>query len=879
MHPDHTPAWRRYLRFWRSNTVGDVRDELAFHFESAIDELVASGMSHDKARRVAAQRFGDLESIRRTLHTLSDQRERTMRRTEWLETIRQDLLFGVRQLRKTPGLTAIAIMTLALGIGATASMFSVVYSVLLRPLPFANSDRVLSLAERNGEDTMWSIPFGNFATWRNARGFEAIGAFWGPMQSTLTGAGEPTPMAKELASSGYWKVLSVPPVLGRYFTEAEDRFGAPRVAVLSYALWQNRFGGDRTIVGKSVTLDGNGYTVVGVAPPEYILERPAERVWVPLAPDPQRLADFGDHELSVYGLVKAGVPAAAAVRELTQIETALAQQHPHSHYDGGVIAPTLEQWTLGPFRSGLYLMLGAVALVLLIACGNIANLLLARATVRRTEMAVRSALGASRSRIIVQLLSESAILGTLGAVLGLAVAFAGIRFLVSGPIGMPRLHETTLNLPVVAFTLALALVCTTIFGLVPAIRASRLDLQQTLRDGGRESPAAARDRLRYALIVGELCITQVLLIGAGLLIRSSLALNAIPVGFNTHNLLALSVGLPSARYPRDVQREATFAQMERAIAALPGVKSVAHTQQAPIYGSGWNWTAKREGSDGHDEGAVVADMRFVSPDYFSTLELRLVRGRAFMVGDGAKAPAVAIVSRNLAKRLWGDADPIGHRISNGGVWREIVGVADDMHSNGLKDDAPNVMYLPSAQNMNPAYTLLVRGNVPVESLVPAIRRVIHGMDPLLAPSGVSTMDDALDRLLATDRFTRWLLMILSGVGLTLAIVGVYGVVGYFVAQRTREIGVRIALGASGGRVQWMVARQGLVMVAIGLAVGLPLSLASARLLRAMVFGITPHDPLTLVVVGAALAVVVVLASYLPARRATRIDPLEALRSN
>jgi predicted permease len=739
---------------------------------------------------------------------------------------------------------------------------------------------VLALSQRNGRDTIWSVPFGNFLTWRQARGFDEIGALWGPMQLTLTGAGEPTPMPAQLASSGYWKVVSAPPVIGRYFTDAEDRFGAPPVTVLSYALWQNRFNADRGILGKPITLDGREYTVIGVAPPEYILRPPAERVWVPLAPPPTRFTDFSDHELSVYGLVKAGLAPAAAVHELTQIETALAQQHPHSGYDGGIIAPSLEQWTLGPFRSGLYLMLGAVALVLVIACGNIANLLLARATVRRTEMAVRSALGASRSRIVAQLLAESTILGVLGAVLGLAVAFAGVRFLVSGPIGMPRLQDASLNLPVVAFTLGLALVCTMIFGLVPAIRASRLDLQQTLRDGGRESPAASRDRLRYALIIGELCITQVLLIGAGLLIRSSLALNSVPVGFKTHNLLALSVGLPRARYGNEARREATFSQMERAIAALPGVKSVAHAQVAPIYGGGWNWTARREGSDGHDDGAVVADMRSVSTDYFATLELPLIRGRAFTTGDGPSAPGVAIVSRNLATRLWGNADPIGHRISNGGnQWREVVGVADDMHSNGLKDGAPKVMYVPSAQSPNPSYTLMVRGNVPIESLVPAIRRVILGVDPLLAPSNVSTMDDALGRLIATDRFTRWLLMILSAVGLTLAVVGVYGVVGYFVAQRTREIGVRIALGASGGRVQWLVARQGLAMVAVGLALGLPLSLAGARLLQAMVFGISPHDPLTIVIVGAVLAVVVVLASYLPARRATRIDPLEALRSN
>jgi predicted permease len=882
MHDDdRTPAWRRYLHFWRPNATADVRDELAFHLESAVEELVAAGVAPDDARRQATERFGDVDGIRSTLYTLSEERERTMRRTEWLDTIRQDLVFGLRQLRKTPGLTLTAITTLALGIGATSAMFSVVYSVLLRPLPYANTERVLQLSQRNGRDTMWNVPFGNYETWkRDARGFEAIGATWGGGQYTLTGAGEPTPVVTRMASAGYWKAMFVPPVLGHYFTEAEDRFGAPPVAVLSLALWQNRYGGDRNIVGKPITLEGRTYTVVGVAPADYILQPPAEQIWIPLAPPPSRFTDFGDHELLIYGLLKPGVAPAAAIKQLADVERPLAQEHPHSGYDGGVIGRRLDDFMLGQFRSGLYMMLGAVALVLLIACGNIANLLLARATARRTEMAVRSALGASRRRIVAQLLVESAVLGLTGALLGLAVAAAGVRFLVNGPVHMPRLHEASLNVPVATFTLALALVCTAAFGLVPAIRMTRLDLQQTLRDGGRDSRGTGRDQLRYALVVGELCVTQVLLIGAGLLIRSSLALQAVPVGFNTHNVLALSVSLPGKRYAEPGRMEAAFVQMEQTIAAIPGVASAARAQIAPIYGNGWNWTAMREGSDGHDDGSTIADMRFVSADYFKTLELPLLRGRAFTAADGPRAPLVAIVSRNLAKRLWGDADPIGHRISNGGKrWREVIGVADDMHSNGLRDEAPQVLYLPTTQQENGGYTFLIRGKVPVTSLVPEIRRAIGTIDPLVAPSNVSTIDESLGRLLATERFTRWLLMLLAGVGLLLAIVGVYGVVGYFVAQRTREIGVRIALGATSSTVRWMVARQGLVMAAAGLVVGVPLSLAGARLLREMIFGVTLHDPVTVGCVAGLLGVVVVAASYLPARRATRIDPLEALRSN
>ena len=875
-----TPAWRRYLRFWRSNSAGDVRDELEFHLQSAVDELVAAGMPPDLARETAQRRFGAVDDIGRTLRTLSQQRERRMALADWRETIKQDVVFGVRQLRKSPVFTAIAVVTLSLGIGANSAIFSVVYSVLLRPLPYANANRVLQLSERNGRDTIWSVPFGNFDTWQQrAMGFEALGTIWGGARLTLTGVGEPTAVATQYTSAGYWKVLSMPPVLGRYFTDAEDRFGGPPVAIVSYALWQSRFGGDRNILGRTITLNGHGYTVVGVAPAEHLLRPPAEQVFLPSAPPPSRLADFGDHELLVYGLLKPGVAPAAAVRQLAEVETELARQHPHAMYDGGIIAVPLIDWLLGSSRLQLYLMLGAVALVLLIACGNIANLLLARASVRRTEIAVRSALGASRRRIVGQLFVESALLGVAGGTMGLVVAAAGIRFLVNGPVGMPRLKDAALNLPVLAFTLALALACATIFGLVPAWRAARLDLQQTLRDGGRDSQGAARDRLRHALVVGELCVTQILLIGAGLLIRSSLALESVPVGFDTHNLLVGSIILPESRYPSSGQSENAFERMDAAVHAIPGVRSVARAQVAPIYGSGWNWTAKREGSDGHDEGAVVADMRFVTPSYFATLGLPLLHGRAFTMSDAANAPLVAIVSRKLATRLWANADPIGRRISNGGdQWRQVVGVADDMHSNGLRDEAPNVLYVPTTQQSNPMYMFLVRGNVPVTSLVPAVRRAIATVDPLVAFSGVSTMDDALGRLLAVDRFTRWLLTILGSVGVLLAIVGVYGVIGYFVAQRSREIGVRIALGASSGMVRWMVVRQGLIMAVVGIALGIPASLAAARFLQNMVFGITPHDPVTFALVAALLGVVAAVASYIPARRATRIDPLEALRS-
>jgi putative ABC transport system permease protein len=879
---DRVPAWRRYLRLTRDNAAGDVEDELAFHLQSTIDELVAGGMSIDDARAAARAKFGDLEQISRTLHTLSHQRERHMTRADLIDSLKQDVVFGLRQLRKSPAFTLVAVLTLGLGIGANSAIFSVVRSVLMRPLPFAHVDRVVRLSQRNGNDEMWSVPYGNFDAWRQqATGFEAMGAIAGGGPLTLTGQGEPLPVPTFSATAGYWQAVSMPPILGRYFSADEDRAGGRPVAVISQALWRDRFASRRDVIGRLLTINGQSYAVIGVAPDDYLLPRaPGNAIWLPVDASASQLNEFADHEWTVYALGRPDVGLPAALRQVTQIDTRLAHDHPHSFYDGTVTARSLTDVLVGGNRVVLYLLSGAVALVLLIACGNVANLLLARASVRRTEIAVRSALGASRKRLVVQMLVESVLLALAGAALGLGVAVAAIRFLVSSPIPLARLNQARLDGPVVAFTLALAIVCAILFGLAPALRAARLDLQQTLRDGGRNTRGEGQQRLRQVLVVGELCLTLVLLVGAGLLIRSAFALAAVPVGFNTTNLLVFNVVLPESRYSENNRIRAAFDEMERDIAAVPGVKTVARTQTPPIYGSGWNWTAKREGSDGHDAGAVVADMRFVSPSYFATLEVPMVRGRAFTAGDGPNSPSVAVVSRRLADRLWPGIDPVGQRISNGGdQWREIVGVADDVHSDGPKDDVDPVLYIPATQQPGQnSFAFMVRGSVPVTTLLPSIRRAVASVDPLVALSGASTMDDAMARLLALDRFTRVLLTALGVTGLLLAIVGVYGVIGYFVTQRQHEVGVRIALGASSRSVQWLVVWQGLVLAGIGVIVGLPIAFLAARFLRAFLFGISARDPVTYLVVAVLLAVVAVLAAYLPARRATRIDPLEALRT-
>jgi len=884
---DRAPVWRRYTRFLRAEPTHDVDEELDFHLQSTIDELTAAGMSREAAHDAARRKFGDVDSIEQTLYTLSRQREKTMQRIEWWQTIKQDVVFGLRQLRKAPGFTAAALATLALGIGANSAIFSVVYSVMLKPLPFANSDRIITIGERTGKSVN-AVTFGNYATWRErAHSLAVIGAFWGVSPRTLTGRGDPTPIPTMSTTGSFWNVEFLPPVVGRYYTPDEERASATPVAVLSEALWRVRFSGDTSIVGKQITLSGTDFTVVGVAPQDHTIGTPAEMIWVPMKLPAARWNDHSDHELSVHALVKPGVTIEQARSELSTIERQLAREYPNSGFEDVEVRRYADDMVGAVNRTLLLTLLGAVTLVLLIACANVANLLIARATARRVEIAIRGALGASRRRIIGQLLVESSMLALVGGLLGLLVAWAGVRFLVTSPAAMARLRDSTLNVPVVVFTFGVAAACSLLFGLMPAIRAARTDLQQTLRDGGRETSMSARDRVRGLLVVGELCLVQVLLVGAVLLIRSALLLEAVQPGFVTDNLLITNILLPPCRYGAPGALEAGFVKLDEALAVIPGVKVVGRTSLAPVQNGGqWNCNAMRPGSNGHDDGAVGANMRGANAAYFGAIGEPVVRGRAFNNTDVADGPPVAIITRGLAHDLYGDADAVGQLITScasannsGPVWRTVVGVVGDTRARGRSVDPPREMYMPSAQwPLNNSMAYLIRGAVPVSTLLPSIRLAVATVDPELALSRTKTMDAAFADLQARPRFTMWLLILLGGTGLALAIVGVYGVIAYLVVQRKHEFGVRLALGAEGGALQWMVVRQGLALGFAGVVLGTAAAIALARFLSAFLFGITARDPVTYVVVAASLALLAGVASYVPARRATKVDPLEALRA-
>jgi putative ABC transport system permease protein len=810
-----------------------------------------------------------------------------------METLFKDLRYGLRSLLKHPGFTAIAVITLALGISANTAMFSVINAVLLRPLPYQDPARLVTIWEESPERDMYEMPvsFANLRDWVDQNhSFEQISAYTFT-NLNLTGAGEPARLGTVRASANLFPLVGIAPQLGRTFLAEEDRDGANRVVILGHALWQSRFGSDSGIIGKSLTLNNQSYTVVGVMPSNSqfpvgfgylgkVLNDPID-LYVPLAAA-GREQERGNYSFFAMGRLKPGVTIDQARADMSTIERRLELQYPDGNTGIGIrLVPTQEQ-TVKEIRPALLVLLGAVGFLLLIACANIANLLLARAASRHKEIAVRTALGASRLRILRLLLTESLMLSLAGGGLGLLLAVWGTQALVAlAPDNIPRLNEVGVDTRVLIFTLVVSLVTGITFGLIPGLYAAKPDLNEGLKEGSRGSMGSvAGKRTRNVLVAVEVALSLMLLIGAGLMLKSFLRLQQINPGFNPDNVLAVNLTLSSSKYPEDRQQAAFFQEALSRLQSLTGVQSAAATTTLPL-------TLSVSGSDlrveGHPEPEAGKEMMVatssISPGYFRTLAIPLKKGRDFSDRDKSGAPSTAIINDDLARVYFPDEDPIGKRITftDGESWISIVGVSGDVKQLGLDSTAKPQVYFPYLQVAAPSMTLAVRSTSNPTSLTAAVKNQIQIIDKDLPIDEAKTMHQLLSDSSSGRRFNMLLLTVFAVVSLILAMVGIYGVMSYTVTQRTHEIGVRVAIGAQSRDVFRMVIRQGMLLAMIGIAFGLAGAFALTRLMTTMLFGVAPNDPATFVGIALLLTGVALVACYIPGRRATKVNPLEALR--
>jgi putative ABC transport system permease protein len=850
----------------------EIDEEMRFHLDMRAEEYVRKGMSPEQAKREAERRFGHLTRIKETGYEV--------RGGGQLETLWKDLRYGARTLLKQPGFTLIAVLTLGLGIGANTAIFSVVNAVLLRPFPYRAPERLVILQDRGSSGA--SYP--NFADWRaQSKVFDSISAVRGNESYNFTGAGEPERVQGRIVSAEFFSTLGIEPVLGRDFVAEEDRQGAGPAAILSYGFWQRRFGADRGVIGKQLTLNNQSFTVVGVTPANFQYGTEAD-VTVPIGLSAERFRKRGaDPGVEVVARLKPDVSQRQAEAELNLIAEGLEQQYPESNKGRRVLLTPLHESFVGDVRQPLLILLGSVGLVLLIACANVANLLLVRSSGRRKEMALRVALGAGRWRIIRQLLTESVLLAMSGAALGVLLAFWGTSFISSQlPDGIPRLQEARVDAPVLVFTLALSLVTGLLFGLVPALQSSRPNLTEGLKEGERGS-SGPRQRLRSVLVVGEVALTLTLLVGAGLLIQSFRRALQVDPGFEAQNLLTMQVSVNNS----EGQQVANFfEQLQQKVSNLPGVKSVAVSNGLP-FGVANFPTFIIEGRP-QTENKPSGIRYTVSPDYFQTLGIGLVRGRLFTAQDTRESPQVVVIDEVLARQYFPDEDPIGRRLkqSPDSPSLEIVGVVRHVENQSLdrQGKVPAQFYtnfnqipLQSLPGSVRRINLLTRTEVEPLSLASAVRGQVAALNKDQAVFNVRTMEQIVTQSVAPRRFSMLLLAVFAAVALLLASVGIYGVMSYVVAQRTHEIGIRMALGARGRDVSWMVIGMGMKLALAGVALGLMCALAMTRVMETLLFGVSATDPVTFVAIALILTGVTSLACFVPARRATKVDPIIALR--
>jgi predicted permease len=858
----------------------DLAEELQAYVEMLTQAKIAEGLKPEEARRAALLELGGVEQVK--------ERVREVRVGHFLGTVWKDLRYGVRTLVKSPAFTIVAVLSLALGIGANTAIFSVVNGILLRPLPYPEAERLAAVWHTPPQAsfpgmTRFSVSPGNYLDWKEqSRAFEQMAIYQYAGLSLGTG-GDPVPVTGAAVSSDFFSVLRTQVEKGRVFSPEEEQPGREQVVVLGRGLWQRAFGADPNLIGRTVTLNSRSFTVVGIMPAGF--EFPAEaELWVPLAWDAAERQTRAIHDYLVVARLKPDASLAQAQAEMSTISSRLEQQYPEENKGWGAVVIPLQEDLVGDVRPALLVLFSAVGFVLLIACANVANLMLARGANRRREIALRIALGATRSRIVRQLLCESVLLAVVGGLFGLLLASWGGQLLVRLSSGsLPNSDEVGMDVWALGFTLLVSLAAGVLAGVAPALQFSKGELSETLKQGtGRGGGGSVKQRTRKALVVCEVALSLILLVGAGLMIRSFWKLQDVSPGFDVSNSLSMSVLLPATRYSEPQQILSFHDRVVEQLGALPGVVSVGSTTTLPLTGGGSRQPFTIEGRPAPPVSEQpLAQTRYVSPDYFRAIGIPLRQGRPFDERDREGAPQVVVISEAMARRFFPGQNPVGQRLTASFHLqqgpREIVGVVGDVKSTGLDDDAAATMYLPFKQAPRPWITFVARTASDPQNFIQPVSKAVYAVDKEQALTGVRTMEQVLTESLSGRRFNMTLLMTFAGLALALAAVGVYGVMNYSVMLRKRELGIRMALGARAPDVLRLVLGQGLALTLIGVCVGMAGAYALTRLMASLLYGVTATDFLTFGSVSGVLLVVGLLASFLPARRATKVDPMIALR--
>lgn len=852
----------------------ELSDEINEYLELLVQRKVEQGMSEQDARRAAMVELEGVEQVKENV--------RAGQTGFGVETFLQDFRGAVRTLQKKPGFTVTAVVALALGIGANTAIFSVINGVLLRSLAYRDPAAVVMLWEQNlsVRRSQNVVSPANFLDWqRQAKSFQGMATAW-DTRANLTEGGEPTEIPVQRVTASFFQVLGVQPMIGRPFAEDEDRLGGNPVIILSHRLWVSRFGADSEVVGRHTRISGRDATIVGVMPPGFYFLNDDVQAWQPLALDPAMDYRKSGRFLRTIGRLNRGVSLEQAQSELAGIAKQLEQTFPDYNTGWGVSVVPIHEQVVGDIRSILLVLLAAVAFVLLIACANVANLLLTRATTRHKEWALRAALGASRMRLVRLMLTESVLLALLGGALGVLLAYGGIRLLVAlGPTNIPRLHEIEIEWRVLGFTFAISLITGVLFGLLPALQASRPDLNDALKEASRGSSGGRSRFFRNIFVVAEVSLALILLVGAGLMFRSFVQLLRVRTGFASENVLTMRVQLPMAKYKETYQRASFFKQAQDRIAALPGVKTVGAINFLPLTGLASSSSFKIEGRPELGPGELPGtEVRVVTPNFFAAMGIPILKGRALNEHDGPES-RVLLINETMAKRFFPNEDPVGKRIVvswDPNVPDEIVGVVGDVKESALQAETNPAIYWPHAREPYQFMNFVVRTAADPMLLAAAAQKEIRALDPEQPVADVRMLSDVVSKSISRPRFNALLLGIFAGVALLLASVGLYGVMNYSTAQRTHEIGIRMALGATRADIMRLVVGNGMLLTLSGIAIGVIVSWQLTRVMQNLLFGITATDLGTFAGVSLLLLAVAWVANYLPARKATRVNPVIAL---